>query len=291
MRTTALLGVLILVGWGCNKEAGEQAVVPAATSAPPTTVAKDDGLIPKKLRGSFQMVSGEVCSKKNTTITLSKRNVVYASTDDGDCNRSFKISAVEEDDPIYTLKVDGKDDFSVTAVRGGVHINSAPNWRLKGQFSAGGEAAPAAPAAPAAKTAEKPAEIAADGFNVGARVSCNWQDGGIYYNGEITRTRGNRIHISYDDGDQEDTTTSKCRLAGGGGAAAPAKALGGGMTRATWDAAKKVGDYKDGSAKKDGDYKDGARKWDGAKKDGDYKDGARKWDGAKKLGDKDGARK
>ena len=107
------------------------------------------------------------------------------------------------------------------------------NEGLSGQFTKGGApvaaarkaAKPAAKAADAAPVADAPpvAAVAAapsgKGFSVGSRVSCNWKGGGIYYNGKITRKTGSSIHVSYDDGDQEDTTTSKCRLVGSGGAA------------------------------------------------------------------------
>jgi hypothetical protein len=106
---------------------------------------------------------------------------------------------------------------------------------LSGQFTKGGK--PAAVASGGAKLTAKAAAAPSDdaeapaakpdaaapsgkGFSVGSRVSCNWKSGGIQYNGKITRKSGNSIHVSYDDGDQEDTVTSKCRLLGGGGAAA-----------------------------------------------------------------------
>ena len=49
------------------------------------------------------------------------------------------------------------------------------------------------------------------GPGVGSRVSCDWKSGGVFYNGTITKN-GDQVHISYDDGDQEDTVISKCRL-------------------------------------------------------------------------------
>ncbi|MBP7738727.1 MAG: hypothetical protein KA369_22320 [Spirochaetes bacterium] len=48
-------------------------------------------------------------------------------------------------------------------------------------------------------------------WKVGTRVQCNWKRGGMYYKGTITRMQGESIHISYDDGDQEDSTISICR--------------------------------------------------------------------------------
>ena len=72
------------------------------------------------------------------------------------------------------------------------------------------------------KAAAAVAAPSGDGFSVGSRVSCNWKSGGIYYKGKITRKSGSSIHVSYDDGDQEDTVTSKCRLLGGGSAGASA---------------------------------------------------------------------
>lgn len=48
-------------------------------------------------------------------------------------------------------------------------------------------------------------------WRVGTKVQCNWKRGGRYYSGTITRKQGDSIHISYDDGDQEDSTISICR--------------------------------------------------------------------------------
>ncbi len=48
-------------------------------------------------------------------------------------------------------------------------------------------------------------------WKVGTKVSCNWKKGGLYYTGTITKMEGESIHISYDDGDQEDSTISICR--------------------------------------------------------------------------------
>ena len=48
-------------------------------------------------------------------------------------------------------------------------------------------------------------------WKVGSSIECNWKDGGAYYPGKITKKSGDSIHMSYDDGDQEDTSISKCR--------------------------------------------------------------------------------
>lgn len=55
------------------------------------------------------------------------------------------------------------------------------------------------------------ARIRAIDWTVGSRVQCNWKSRGRYYSGTITTSSGLAVHISYDDGDQEDTTISKCR--------------------------------------------------------------------------------
>jgi hypothetical protein len=97
----------------------------------------------------------------------------------------------------------------------------------KGDVAPVAAVAAAAPVA-AAPVAAAPAEAVADsapkadsgGFAVGSRVSCNWKDYGTYYNGRVTRKSGNSVHIKYDDGDEEDTNISKCRLAGSDSAAA-----------------------------------------------------------------------
>jgi hypothetical protein len=48
-------------------------------------------------------------------------------------------------------------------------------------------------------------------WKVGMPVECNWKNGGTYYPGTITVMKGDMIHISYNDGDQEDATVSRCR--------------------------------------------------------------------------------
>ncbi len=48
-------------------------------------------------------------------------------------------------------------------------------------------------------------------WKIGTKVQCNWKRGGTYYTGTITKMEGESIHISYDDGDQEDSTISICR--------------------------------------------------------------------------------
>ncbi len=48
-------------------------------------------------------------------------------------------------------------------------------------------------------------------WKVGTVVECNWKNGGAYYPGKITVMKGEVIHISYNDGDQEDATISRCR--------------------------------------------------------------------------------
>lgn len=61
-------------------------------------------------------------------------------------------------------------------------------------------------------TAVLPAsKVRAMNWKVGTKVQCNWKQGGVYYSGTITSMEGEYIHISYDDGDQEDSTISICR--------------------------------------------------------------------------------
>ncbi len=48
-------------------------------------------------------------------------------------------------------------------------------------------------------------------WKVGTRVQCNFRRAGMYYWGTIASMNGESIHISYDDGDQEDATISLCR--------------------------------------------------------------------------------
>jgi hypothetical protein len=55
------------------------------------------------------------------------------------------------------------------------------------------------------------AKIKKINWKVGTKVNCNWKKGGAYYDGTITKMQGEAIHISYNDGDQEDSTISICR--------------------------------------------------------------------------------
>lgn len=48
-------------------------------------------------------------------------------------------------------------------------------------------------------------------WGVGTVLECNWKSEGGYYKGTITTMDGDSIHVSYNDGDQEDTTIGKCR--------------------------------------------------------------------------------
>ena len=48
-------------------------------------------------------------------------------------------------------------------------------------------------------------------WTTGSRVQCNWLGKGKYYSGTITSQRGHNIHVSYDDGDQENTSVGRCR--------------------------------------------------------------------------------
>ena len=45
----------------------------------------------------------------------------------------------------------------------------------------------------------------------GTQVDCNWKRGGKFYPGQITSLQGDTAHISYNDGDQEDTSVAFCR--------------------------------------------------------------------------------
>jgi hypothetical protein len=54
-------------------------------------------------------------------------------------------------------------------------------------------------------------QVKAIDWRVGTAIECNWKGGGSYYPGRITKKSGDSIHISYDDGDEEDTTIGKCR--------------------------------------------------------------------------------
>jgi Domain of unknown function (DUF4537) len=52
-------------------------------------------------------------------------------------------------------------------------------------------------------------------IKVGDRVFCRYKGGPAYYPGEVTRKRGEVIHIRYDDGDEETTSIRLVRLPSG----------------------------------------------------------------------------
>jgi len=57
-----------------------------------------------------------------------------------------------------------------------------------------------------------PSRMIEEDIRVGDRVFGNWKSRKRYYPGRVTRRDGNKIHISYDDGDQENTTISFVRV-------------------------------------------------------------------------------
>jgi hypothetical protein len=98
-------------------------------------VSVPDGTVPATLRGTFKMVSGELCAKKRTKVTLSKHEVRYKSRKaKSDCTRKFAITGTELDGKVYTLKVAGQDDFEVVIAPKGIEVRAAPNYKLKGKF-------------------------------------------------------------------------------------------------------------------------------------------------------------
>ena len=46
---------------------------------------------------------------------------------------------------------------------------------------------------------------------IGMQVECNWKGGGVWYPGTIASLAGEKIGITYDDGDKENTATGRCR--------------------------------------------------------------------------------
>lgn len=56
------------------------------------------------------------------------------------------------------------------------------------------------------------AQMLPDDIIVGDRISANWKGEGTYYWGKITERNGNDIHISYDDGSEEETTIEVVRV-------------------------------------------------------------------------------
>ncbi|MBY0611399.1 MAG: hypothetical protein K2P80_04380 [Beijerinckiaceae bacterium] len=48
-------------------------------------------------------------------------------------------------------------------------------------------------------------------WQIGARVECNFKNGGQWFAGKITALGGESLSIAYDDGDKESTRTGRCR--------------------------------------------------------------------------------
>lgn len=46
----------------------------------------------------------------------------------------------------------------------------------------------------------------------GDRVHCRWKDGPYYYPGRVTQIAGEKLHVRYDDGDEEWTTLRCLRV-------------------------------------------------------------------------------
>lgn len=61
------------------------------------------------------------------------------------------------------------------------------------------------------KEVVSPGNVRAFDWNVGTVVACNWKRSGKWFRGKIASLSGDAVHISYDDGDQEDTTLAFCR--------------------------------------------------------------------------------
>jgi hypothetical protein len=57
-----------------------------------------------------------------------------------------------------------------------------------------------------------PSQVKPLQLGVGDRVFCRWKGGPMYFPGEITRKDGERIHVHYDDGDEETTTIRLVRV-------------------------------------------------------------------------------
>lgn len=57
--------------------------------------------------------------------------------------------------------------------------------------------------------------ISGDYVRLGTRISGDWKNGGRYYPGRISSRTGDRVSISYDDGDKESTTLAYIRLSSG----------------------------------------------------------------------------
>lgn len=48
-------------------------------------------------------------------------------------------------------------------------------------------------------------------WKVGSKVECNFKNAGSWYSGRITALNAEALSIAYDDGDKENTKTSRCR--------------------------------------------------------------------------------
>jgi hypothetical protein len=48
-------------------------------------------------------------------------------------------------------------------------------------------------------------------WKVGTQLQCNWKNQGKYFGGRIVSMSGETIEVTYDDGDSERITISRCR--------------------------------------------------------------------------------
>jgi len=56
------------------------------------------------------------------------------------------------------------------------------------------------------------AQVSGSLLKVGTAVQCNFKGEGAYYNGWVTSLVGDKLGVSYNDGDKESTTLGRCRV-------------------------------------------------------------------------------
>jgi len=134
-RTKFILGLSVLallVGWsGMNDE---ESVEEDVTTSPVLTEEEPQG-IPASIQGIFTMIPGDPgCSRKKTSLVLSENALASTSSEDPDCNLSYKITRVMSEGPIHKLYFEEEEYFSLIEKEDGFSVTSPSHGRLTGTF-------------------------------------------------------------------------------------------------------------------------------------------------------------
>jgi len=262
MRGTVLLGVLICLGWGCNKESDKSleerlenvsaAMNSAGSPAPAAAASTHKERIPKSMRGAWgnpeyierddlddnykfvnitsQAIAGHLwcCGMKTISGvkgTFSDDVFEFAAEHDGQaCTGSLEMMS---EDVMVTVKCSqsygSAETHSIKATKHTASADSGPAKAAVAPKAAVAMPDRAAPAAAAPVAVAAAPARASSGPQVGDIVKAKWK--GDWYKAKILKVRGNRYYITYPGWSSswnEWVPASKIR--GGGGGSAPAAA-------------------------------------------------------------------